>query len=74
MVTVREKVNRSTTLIKSLSGEKSRWTEQSDRFEAEIRTVLGDSLLAGLSITYLGYFDQQYRSDILVPVSLVAFM
>ncbi|KAI7899864.1 dynein heavy chain [Cokeromyces recurvatus] len=65
MERVKSKVDRSITLLSSLSSEKTRWESASQAFESQMGTIVGDVLLAAAFIAYGGYFDQQYR-DILL--------
>ncbi|CAO0793713.1 unnamed protein product [Mucor circinelloides] len=62
---VKFKVDRSITLLSSLSSEKTRWESASQAFESQMGTIVGDVLLAAAFMAYGGYFDQQYR-DILM--------
>ncbi|KAF2709100.1 hypothetical protein K504DRAFT_456000 [Pleomassaria siparia CBS 279.74] len=61
MSTVEFKVNRSERLLDSLSSERVRWKESSTGFIDQIKTIVGDSLVAAAFIAYGGYYDQQYR-------------
>ncbi|KAG2237733.1 dynein heavy chain [Thamnidium elegans] len=65
MERVKFKVDRSITLLSSLSSEKIRWESASQAFESQMGTIVGDVLLAAAFMAYGGYFDQQYR-DILI--------
>ncbi|CEG69843.1 Putative Dynein heavy chain [Rhizopus microsporus] len=65
MERVKSKVDRSITLLSSLSSEKVRWESASQAFESQMGTIVGDVLLAAAFMAYGGYFDQQYR-DILI--------
>jgi dynein heavy chain 1 len=65
MERVQSKVDRSITLLGSLSSEKTRWESASQAFESQMGTIVGDVLLAAAFMAYGGYFDQQYR-DILM--------
>ncbi|KAI8328287.1 dynein heavy chain [Blakeslea trispora] len=65
MERVKFKVDRSITLLSSLSSEKVRWESASQAFESQMGTIVGDVLLAAAFMAYGGYFDQQYR-DILM--------
>ncbi|KAL8873373.1 MAG: hypothetical protein Q9174_001143, partial [Haloplaca sp. 1 TL-2023] len=55
------KVDRSVKLIDSLSSEKSRWEQGSRSFETQIKTIVGDVLVASASLAYSGLYDQQFR-------------
>ncbi|KAI9295785.1 dynein heavy chain [Neoconidiobolus thromboides FSU 785] len=61
MERVKSKVNRSMTLLGSLSSEKERWEASSQAFETQMATIVGDCLLSAAYMAYGGYFDQQYR-------------
>ncbi|KAF8528024.1 dynein heavy chain protein 1 [Hysterangium stoloniferum] len=61
MERVQSKVDRSMTLLGSLSSERARWEAGSRTFETEMSTIVGDVLLSAAFVTYGGFFDQQYR-------------
>ncbi|KAF2143585.1 uncharacterized protein K452DRAFT_224111 [Aplosporella prunicola CBS 121167] len=61
MSRVQFKVDRSVSLLDSLSSERGRWEESSKSFETQIDTIVGDVLVAAAFIAYSGYYDQQYR-------------
>ncbi|KAG9099539.1 hypothetical protein FS749_001026 [Ceratobasidium sp. UAMH 11750] len=61
MERVQSKVDRSMTLLGSLSSEKSRWEEGSRTFDTEMSTIVGDVLLSAAFLAYGGFFDQHYR-------------
>ncbi|KAK9719430.1 dynein heavy chain [Basidiobolus ranarum] len=61
MERVKFKVERSLTLLDSLSSEKERWEQGSQTFETQMGTIVGDVLLSSAFLAYGGYFDQQYR-------------
>ncbi|CAI2172645.1 16667_t:CDS:10, partial [Funneliformis geosporum] len=61
MLKVKTKVDRSLTLLSSLSSEKERWESGSQAFETQMGTIVGDVLLSSAFLAYGGYFDQQYR-------------
>jgi len=58
------KVNRSMSLLESLSQEKERWETTSVSFKTQMSTIPGDCLLSAAFITYAGYFDQQMRKSL----------
>ncbi|SAL98745.1 hypothetical protein [Absidia glauca] len=62
---VKFKVDRSVTLLSSLSSERVRWEAASTAFESQMGTIVGDVLLAAAFLAYGGYFDQQYREILL---------
>lgn len=61
MEKVQSKVDRSMTLLGSLSSEKTRWELSSQTFDAEMSTIVGDVLLSAAFLAYAGFFDQHYR-------------
>ncbi|BGP45295.1 dynein heavy chain [Rhodotorula kratochvilovae] len=63
METVQTRVDRSVTLLDSLSSEKTRWESGSKTFEEQMSTVAGDVLLSAAFLAYAGYFDQSYRQS-----------
>lgn len=63
METVQTRVDRSVTLLDSLSSEKVRWEAGSRTFEGQMSTVAGDVLLSSAFLAYGGYFDQAYRQS-----------
>ncbi|OCF56381.1 dynein heavy chain 1, cytosolic [Kwoniella mangroviensis CBS 10435] len=58
---VQGKVDRSMTLLKSLSSEQERWDAGSKTFETEMGTIVGDVLISAAFLAYSGFFDQRYR-------------
>jgi dynein heavy chain 1 len=62
MAQVKAKVERSQSLLKSLSSETVRWREQSNNFSAQMDTVVGDVLWCSAFLTYAGFFDEHYRA------------
>ncbi|ORY33069.1 putative motor [Naematelia encephala] len=58
---VQTKVDRSLTLLQSLSSEQERWDVGSKTFESEMGTIVGDVLISAAFLAYAGFFDQQYR-------------
>lgn len=63
MERVQSKVDRSMTLLESLSSERARWEAGSRTFETEMSTIVGDALLSAAFLAYGGFFDQQYRES-----------
>ncbi|KAG9023665.1 hypothetical protein FRB95_012647 [Tulasnella sp. JGI-2019a] len=61
MEKVQSKVDRSMTLLGSLSSEKERWESGSQAFDVEMGTIVGDVLLSAAFLAYAGFFDQHYR-------------
>ncbi|ODQ54001.1 hypothetical protein SAICODRAFT_70683 [Saitoella complicata NRRL Y-17804] len=64
MQTVESKVNRSATLLESLSSEKERWESGSHGFKDQMSTLIGDVLLAAAFLAYGGFYDEQYRRNL----------
>jgi len=58
---VQGKVDRSMTLLRSLSSEQERWDSGSKTFETEMATIVGDVLISAAFLAYSGFFDQHYR-------------
>ncbi|KAI8321400.1 dynein heavy chain [Martensiomyces pterosporus] len=65
MSRVEGKVERSLKLLSSLSSERERWETGSASFEAQMGTLVGDVLLATAMLAYGGFYDQQYRDQLL---------
>jgi len=65
MTRLQRKVDRSLQLLESLSSERRRWEEGSKGFEAQIETLVGDTLVAAAFLAYGGLYDQQYRKSML---------
>ena len=61
MNVVSSKCSRATTLLSSLDQEKSRWESGSETFQEQLNTLLGDVLLAGGFVSYIGFFDHRAR-------------
>ncbi|KAL7421138.1 dynein heavy chain [Cryptotrichosporon argae] len=59
---VQGKVDRSMTLLESLSSEQTRWNAGSKTFETEMGTIAGDVLVSAAFLAYSGFFDQHYRN------------
>uniref|UniRef100_A0A915BJF8 Dynein heavy chain, cytoplasmic n=6 Tax=Parascaris univalens TaxID=6257 RepID=A0A915BJF8_PARUN len=61
LATVKEKVGRSTQLLKSLGSERDRWHGGCDGFSQQMDSLIGDALLSAAFLSYSGYYDQQLR-------------
>ncbi|KAJ1926638.1 dynein heavy chain, partial [Linderina macrospora] len=66
MTRVESKVERSLKLLASLSSERERWENGSQTFESQMGTMVGDVMLAAAMLAYGGYYDQQYRDQLLL--------
>ncbi|CAB9499374.1 heavy chain, flagellar inner arm I1 complex [Seminavis robusta] len=62
METVKTKVERAESLLKSLGHESERWSKSSDGFQFMMRGLVGDCLLMASFLTYSGFFDFKTRS------------
>merc|ERR1711937_808483 len=58
------KMSKAENLITGLSGERTRWEEDKERFADIKQKLVGDCALACAFISYCGPFNQQYRSKI----------
>eukprot|EP00761_Pharyngomonas_kirbyi_P012437 gb/GECH01012464.1/.p1 GENE.gb/GECH01012464.1/~~gb/GECH01012464.1/.p1 ORF type:complete len:4713 (+),score=1227.40 gb/GECH01012464.1/:1-14139(+) len=67
MEKVKSKVERSTSLLQSLSEERGRWEFQSTNFETQMSTVVGDVLLSSAFLAYIGFFDEHFRHRVILP-------
>jgi dynein heavy chain 1 len=61
MNVVRVKVERSSRLIENLGSERTRWADTSKAFESQMSNVVGDCLISAAFLTYIGFFNQQFR-------------
>lgn len=58
---VKDKVERSKQLITNLSSERTRWDFSCQDIKNQMATLIGDCVLSGAFLTYLGFFDHSYR-------------
>lgn len=58
-----KKLDRATTLIGGLGGEKTRWTEVAKILAGDYVNLTGDVLLGSAFIAYLGAFTAGYRDE-----------
>ena len=64
MAIVKYKVQRSTTLLQSLLGERERWQQQTSTFGDSLSTLVGNVVLSSAFLVYLGMFDQETRASL----------
>ncbi|CAM9229232.1 unnamed protein product [Discosporangium mesarthrocarpum] len=57
------KLDRATTLIAGLGGEKARWTESADRLGIKYINLTGDVLVSAGVMAYLGPFTANFRGS-----------
>eukprot|EP00903_Cladosiphon_okamuranus_P016611 g15323.t1 len=57
-----KKLERATTLIEGLGGEKARWLESADRLGVKYVNLTGDVLVSAGVMAYLGPFTATFRS------------
>ncbi|RLN66256.1 hypothetical protein BBP00_00002338 [Phytophthora kernoviae] len=58
-----KKLVRASTLIESLGGEKTRWTEFAEQLAVQYSRLTGDVLISAGVVAYLGPFTSLYRQD-----------
>ncbi|KUF90356.1 Dynein heavy chain 7 [Phytophthora nicotianae] len=58
-----KKLVRASTLIESLGGEKTRWTEFAEQLAVQYSRLTGDVLVSAGVVAYLGPFTSLYRHD-----------
>lgn len=58
---VEAKVERSVSLLGSLSSEQGRWQTTSNQLKSQLSTIVCDCLLNAAFISYAGYYDQAIR-------------
>ncbi|GLD99919.1 hypothetical protein PINS_up008647 [Pythium insidiosum] len=57
----KKKMEQATALINGLSGERKRWTEDSNRFVERKAHLVGDCALAAAFLSYCGPFNRDFR-------------
>ncbi|EGG20698.1 cytoplasmic dynein heavy chain [Cavenderia fasciculata] len=65
MIKVKTKVDRSIALLENLNSERGRWESQSENFQVQMATVVGDVVLASAFLAYIGFFDQHFRAELM---------
>jgi len=65
MQTVVVKCERSQELINNLGSERTRWDESCEGFKTQMATIIGDCLVSGAFLTYLGFFDHFHRRSLI---------
>ncbi|KAF1322385.1 Dynein heavy chain, partial [Globisporangium splendens] len=58
-----KKLVRASTLIESLGGEKTRWTEFAEELRLQYSRLTGDVLMSAGVVAYLGPFTSVYRQE-----------
>ncbi|CAJ1083860.1 dynein axonemal heavy chain 3 [Xyrichtys novacula] len=58
-----QKLIRAKKLIEGLGGEKDRWTEAASQLEIRYTNLTGDILLSSGTVSYLGAFTVDYRTE-----------
>jgi dynein heavy chain 1 len=64
---VKSRCDRATALVGNLTSERDRWESQASNFRTEMTAVLGDCLIAGAFLAYIGYYDEQVRKKQILP-------
>lgn len=59
---LQSKLDAAQALITGLSDEQSRWTDQVNTFEGEIRRLVGDAIILTGFLSYTGPFNQEFRA------------
>ena len=61
----KKRMDAANGLIDALSGERERWTQQSNEFKERIRRLVGDVALSCAFISYCGPFNAEFRHTLL---------
>jgi dynein heavy chain 1 len=64
---VAARCQRAQALMMNLTSERTRWDEQAQNFRSQMTCVLGDSLISAAFLAYIGYFDEQVRTNDIIP-------
>ena len=72
MQITKAKCCQSMQLLTSVSQERARWEVETPDFTAQSATVVGDCLLSAGFVAYIGYFDEHFRTKLLLPAQLDA--
>ena len=57
----KRRMDSANSLIEGLSGEKERWTQQSNEFQDTIRRLVGDVAIGTAFLSYSGAFNEDFR-------------
>ena len=61
MKIVQDTMARAVKLLADLSDEKNRWQGETDKFQKQISTLVGDCLISAAFLIYIGYYNIKYR-------------
>ncbi len=64
----RKRMTAANALINGLSGERTRWTAQSEEFAETIRRLSGDVVIAAAFMSYCGPYNQAFRQQLMTEV------
>eukprot|EP00658_Telonema_sp_P-2_P083320 TRINITY_DN8993_c0_g2_i1.p1 TRINITY_DN8993_c0_g2~~TRINITY_DN8993_c0_g2_i1.p1 ORF type:complete len:4024 (-),score=1669.66 TRINITY_DN8993_c0_g2_i1:145-12216(-) len=64
-LTTKRRMDSANNLIDALSGERDRWTQQSNEFKSVIERLVGDVALSCAFISYCGPFNAEFREQLL---------
>jgi dynein heavy chain len=65
-------LERAIVLIESLAEEQENWIEKSKLLEVKTKYVLGDAILSGNILTYMGPFSAEYRAKQMIALKAQA--
>lgn len=66
-----EKLNAAERLVKGLAGENKRWGENVKDLSTNIKSVIGNALLAAAFVSYIGAFSAKLRLELWKTIWLV---